>query len=150
MSDILTTQLKADTAMFGKARDMGVKGVAVSCIVSERSLSENYQQLNLSIIVVDRFQRPPKANDEKGDVGTNYLAVATAKFAQMLDTLRNSGTTPDRIPKTGENNFRGGLVERSGDYWLFAAFSGGSEYQDVEIASTGIEKLKEFRPFDYS
>jgi len=43
--------------------------------------------------------------------GTNFLAIACAKAAEMADTLENSGTA-NRPPMIGEFGWRGGLIAR--------------------------------------
>jgi len=148
MNDILSTQLGAIAAMFSKAREIGSRGVALACIMPAKSAGQSGQQMNPSIIIVDRFQREPYS--DSGDNGTNYLAVVMSKFAEMMDTHQNSGTTMGLTPKKGELNLIGGIVEKSGDSLIFAAFSGGAPNDDVAVAWAGIEELRKFRPFDYS
>ncbi|EKD52720.1 MAG: hypothetical protein ACD_61C00265G0006 [uncultured bacterium] len=87
------------------------------------------------------FQRKSRG---EGDKGTNYFGIAMEKLAVMMANHKNSGyLTGDDEPKNGESRFRGGLVSDIGKYTVYVGFSGGTEDQDVEIATTGLEMMKQ-------
>ena len=71
---------------------------------------------------------------------SNVLAVAYCKAAEMADTLVNSGSKI-RPKRNGENGFKGGVIAKVTDGYVFAAFSGAKAEEDVAIAQAGLEVL---------
>jgi len=98
---------------------------------------------NPALVVVDDFQRGRKPDGDENDHGANYAAVSFSKFAEMMETRANSGTTKDRPPKKGEFGYRGGVILEEGEIIMFAFFSGGSEDEDVAVASAAILTLRD-------
>ena len=89
------------------------------------------------MIVVGRYKDDPTATDK----GSNLLAIAYAKAAEMADTHQDSGSGI-RPPMTGEYGWKGGvIVHGKAGYWI-AAFSGGKSEDDVAISREGMSKLQ--------
>ena len=89
------------------------------------------------MIVVGRYKDAPTATDK----GSNLLAIAYAKAAEMADTLKDSGSGV-RPPMTGEFGWNGGVIARGRAGYLIAAFSGGKSDDDAEISRQGLSQLK--------
>jgi uncharacterized protein GlcG (DUF336 family) len=70
----------------------------------------------------------------------NYLAIAYSKAAEMADTHKNSGNA-GREPMHGEFGYQGGVLQKAGDGYIMAVFSGATGEQDEAIARTGLEYL---------
>jgi hypothetical protein len=68
----------------------------------------------------------------------NFLAVAYSKAGEMVDTLKNSGTS-DRTPLLGEFNFIGGVIEKVSNGYVLAVFSGATGEEDTVVAKLGLE-----------
>ena len=75
------------------------------------------------------------------DKGSNLLAIAYAKAAEMADTLKDSGSRV-RPPMTGEYGWNGGVIVHGKRRYLIAAFSGGKDQDDVSISRTGVAVLE--------
>jgi hypothetical protein len=120
-------------AMKAKAQRMGVGGVAVVAYFE----GDTIQSWSSKMIVVGRYKDLPTATDK----GSNLLAIAYAKAAEMADTLKDSGTGV-RPPMTGEFGWNGGVIARGKKGYLIAAFSGGKSDDDAEISREGLSKLK--------
>jgi hypothetical protein len=58
----------------------------------------------------------------------------------MADTLKNSGSQV-RPPMTGEFGWEGGVISRTTDGYLIAAFSGGQSSDDVNISHAGVAQI---------
>lgn len=71
----------------------------------------------------------------------NYLAVANSKIAEMAETFKDSGSKV-REPLIGETGWRGGLIKKVASGYLLAAFSGGSEDQDVVVSEAGLQGME--------
>jgi len=122
-------------AMRREAAAMYIQGVAVALVWTMQTTVE----WDPTIRLVGRFYRGPKPENGPEDIGTNYATVAPAKLFQMLRTGKPSGQTPIK----GENSYRGGdLVDLGEGNMLFAAFSGGTEDQDLQIARAGLVVMK--------
>ncbi len=84
--------------------------------------------------VVGKLERlPDKANRGDEDEGTNYATFALGKLFYSLRTGRNSQN--QEPVRRGESQARGALIARR----IATSFSGGTEVQDVDIASAGIQ-----------
>jgi type 1 glutamine amidotransferase len=126
----------ADTAlatMTKKAADLKINGVAVVAYFD----GESIQSWTSKMIVVGHVKKEPTATDK----GSNLLAIAYAKAAEMADTLKNSGSKI-RPPMTGEFGWEGGVIARGKSGYIIAAFSGGQSSDDVQVSRAGLEVLK--------
>ena len=135
LSDLLIWRNYALRAMVLHAKALGVnKGVA---FVSVQHL--NGQTLTIECAVVNNtFQRECHGWDDKG---SNYFGIALEKLAVMVSTDLNSGFVPPEKLKNGESPYRGGLVRKVGGYFVYTGFSGGTQDEDVEIATAGMDLL---------
>ncbi len=94
----------------------------------------------VAFTIVGSLERDPDP-DEEADIGTNYFGVAMSKLAYMLSTRQDSGSQ-DRPIKFGEVSYRGGLrVTTEEGSGIYVGYSGGTEDQDVQIASKGLSTL---------
>ena len=130
-------------AMEAKAREMGLVGVA-GVLVLERRRDDRHWRPQLwspLLCVVDAYARPA-APESRGidDTGTNYAAVVFAKLAEMVYSLMNSGESKEP-PQKGTFGWPGGVCVVKDSVYLFAAFSGGTGEQDVEVAQVGMRVL---------
>jgi len=125
-------------AMVDKAVELGVNGAGgVLSLHVSQILQGTFSP---ELFVVGDFTRGPK----DGDDGASFLAVALTKMAEMLDTLRDSGTTRGGKPLKGELDYRGGIARdlKEGNY-VFLFFSGGTADEDVEISEAGFKAFME-------
>lgn len=118
-------------AMLARAQTLGVtRGVAALCL---HEIGDKHHRIVWA--VNGEIERDPDPTREN-DTGSNYLAIVLAKIAQMESTHQDSGTQ-ERAAKFGEAPYRGGVQTKYPTGWFFAAYSGGTEDQDVEIAAAG-------------
>jgi hypothetical protein len=141
MSNDFFRDLQEDAlrAMKKKAKDLDIhRGVAITFIYVESPADFHEPSWTR---VEGKHSRDPDPTRE-GDTGANYLAVAFVKLAVSFATGMSSGNPV--IPlRFGELSLRGCLTDFSETgYRIFAAFSGGTEDQDVEIAQAGLNFLK--------
>ena len=120
-------------AMRARADELKIGGAAVVAYFE----GETIQAWSSKMIVVGKYKNDPKADDK----GSNLLAIAYAKAAEMADTHKDSGNLT-RPPMTGEFNWNGGVIARSKTGYIIAAFSGGKSEEDVEVSRAGLAKLK--------
>lgn len=73
--------------------------------------------------------------------GSNLLAIASSKAAEMADTFQNSGSGV-REPLKGEFGYQGGVIEKVESGYVLAVFSGASGEQDVAVSQAGLTYLK--------
>ena len=118
-------------AMRKRADELKVKGVAVVAYFD----GEKVESWSSKMEVVGRLKDEPS-----GQKGSNLLAVAYAKAAEMADTLKNSGSQV-RPPMTGEFGWEGGVIVRAKTGYLIAAFSGGEGVQDVAVSRAGVAQI---------
>jgi hypothetical protein len=126
----------ANAALVGmrqRAAELGISGVAVVAYFEGDSI----QSWSSKMIVVGRMKDNPSATDK----GSNLLAIAYSKAAEMADTLKDSGSQV-RPPMTGEFGWAGGVILRGKTGYLIAAFSGGKSEDDVKVSRAGAEVLK--------
>jgi uncharacterized protein GlcG (DUF336 family) len=88
------------------------------------------------MLVVGSMTKPASQNNK----GSNLLAIAYAKSAEMASTLKDSGSGIRPI-LTGELGWQGGVVAKAKAGILIAAFSGGRSEQDVQVSKAGLEIL---------
>ncbi len=97
--------------------------------------SETEQFISMVLLdVIGKIERQPdKENRGDDDEGTNYGAFAIGKLFYSLRTGENS---QNKQPvRRGESQARGALIARR----IAASFSGGTEVQDVDISSAGMQ-----------
>jgi hypothetical protein len=126
----------ANAALLGmrqRAAELGISGVAVVAYFEGDSI----QSWSSKMIVVGRMKDNPSATDK----GSNLLAIAYSKAAEMADTLKDSGSQA-RPTMTGEVGWTGGVIVRGETGYLIAAFSGGKSEDDVKVSRAGVEVLK--------
>lgn len=124
---------KALLAMKKHAEELKIKGVAVVAY----SEGDTIKSWSSKMLVVGNLTAAPSP---KSPAGSNYLAIAYAKAAEMASTLMDSGSQV-RPPMTGETGWKGGVVTRAKTGLLFAAFSGGPSEDDVKVSRVGLEVL---------
>ncbi len=136
-----TTLYEALQGMERTAQSLQVQGVAVVMACHNANVTTGKSDLLPHFRVVGRFERPPEP-ETRGltDTGTNYLAIAWSKVAEMVSTQADSGSAY-RAERNGECGYQGGLVRQRGEWTYFVAFSGGSESQDLQIAQVGMDVL---------
>lgn len=119
-------------AMKAKAATLKVGGVAVVAYFD----GDRVESWSSRMLVVDRLKDEPSSTQK----GSNLLGIAYAKAAEMADTLKNSGSQV-RPPMTGEFGWEGGVITRTTNGYLIAAFSGGQSSDDVEISHAGVAQI---------
>lgn len=113
------------------------RGVAVIFVKKDH---EQFPALRIKVIqTCERLPDPHNRGPE--DSGSNYFGIAMEKVAFMLSTSADSGMRVRHLRK-GESPHRGGLAFRYSDLYIYIAFSGGSEDQDVEISEAAARFLK--------
>jgi hypothetical protein len=126
----------ANAALLGmrqRAGELGISGVAVVAYFEGDSI----QSWSSKMTVVGRMKDNPSPTDK----GSNLLAIAYAKAAEMADTLKDSGSQM-RPAMTGEFGWTGGVILHGKTGYLIAAFSGGKSEDDVKVSRAGVEVLK--------
>jgi hypothetical protein len=120
-------------AMQQRAKELNIGGVAVVAYCEGNSI----QSWDSKMVIVGRMKNPPTATDP----GSNLLAIAYSKAAEMADTLQDSGNHA-RPPMTGEFGWTGGVIARGKSGYVIAAFSGGKSEDDVQVSRSGLSLLK--------
>ncbi len=116
-----------------RAGELGIQGVAVIAY-AKGSTVESWSS---KMLVVGHLRVEPTATDK----GSNLLAIAYAKAAEMADTLKDSGSQV-RPPLTGELGWTGGVIARSRNGYVIGAFSGGKSEDDVQVSHAGVDALQ--------
>ncbi len=119
-------------AMKQRATELGIGGVAVVAWFEGDSI----RSWTSKMIVVGRLKDEPSA----GNRGSNLLAIAYSKAAEMADTLKPSGSGV-RPAMTGEFGWPGGFIIRGKSGYCIAAFSGGKSEDDVQVSKAGAGAL---------
>jgi hypothetical protein len=122
---------KALLAMKQRAEELKIKGAAVVAYVPGNDVNS----WSSKMLVVGHFKTQSSTNDP----GSNLLAIAYSKAAEMADTLKPSGSTPGRTPMKGEFGWQGGWIVQGKTGHIIAAFSGGKSEDDVKVSKTGLE-----------
>jgi hypothetical protein len=138
LQDIRVLEDAALAAMAAKVEALHVKGVAAVAIAPPDQPETFY----FGARICGRFERPPDPSRGENDKGTNFFSIVFTKLAEMVATRRNSGESPERILKKGEFGYKGGLISEINGLTIMAAFSGGSESEDLEISRAGIAALQ--------
>jgi len=120
-------------AMRKRAVELNIGGVAVVATFE----GEKIEGWTSKMAVVGRMKDEPSAAGK----GSNLLAIAYAKAAEMADTLKDSGSQV-RPPLTGEFGWSGGVIVPGRSGYLIAAFSGGKSEDDVKVSQVGVAVLK--------
>ncbi len=124
---------KALLAMKKRAEELKIKGVAVVACSQGRTV----KSWSSKMLVVGNLTAGPSL---KSLTGSNFLAIAYAKAAEMASTRTDSGSQVRPLLK-GENGWKGGVVTRGKTGLLIAAFSGGPSEDDVKVSRAGLEVL---------
>lgn len=119
-------------AMKARAEELKINGVAVIAYAE----GETVNAWSSKMVVVGTLKTPASEKDP----GSNLLAIAYSKAAEMADTLKASGSGV-RKPMKGEFGWQGGLVQRWRSGYLIAAFSGGKSEDDVKVSQAGLDVL---------
>ena len=114
-------------AMAKEATARQMKGVAVIAFVPGDATRSWASQMR----VVDAFVLGQ----------ANVLGIAYAKMSEMADTLENSGSGK-RPPHHGELGYKGGAIRKVPGGHLLAAFSGGKDTDDLDVANLGLDLLE--------
>jgi hypothetical protein len=120
-------------AMKSRAEALHITGVAVVAFAE----GENVASWSSKMLVVGNMSKPPSQNDK----GSNLLAIAYAKAAEMAATLKDSGSGIRPI-LTGELGWQGGVVSKGKSGIVIAAFSGGRSEDDVQVSRAGLAVLE--------
>jgi hypothetical protein len=120
--------------MKAKAEELKIGGAAVLACFEGDSI----QSWSSKMLVAGRMKDEQTATDK----GSNLLAIAYAKAAEMADTLKDSGSEV-RPPMTGEFGWEGGVIVSIKGGHIIAAFSGGKSEDDVAVSRTGAAKIIE-------
>jgi hypothetical protein len=121
---------KALMAMKLRAEELHIKGVGLVAYVP----GDDVTGWSSKMIVVGHLKTSSSTNDP----GSNLLAIAYSKAAEMADTLKPSGSGV-RAPMKGEFGWQGGWIVLGRTGHLIAAFSGGKSEDDVKVSKTGLE-----------
>jgi hypothetical protein len=77
------------------------------------------------------------------DAKNNLLGIASTKASEMADTHLDSGSGMREI-YSGELGYKGGLIKKVKSGYILAVFSGGKSEQDLEVAKTGLDRLRKY------
>jgi hypothetical protein len=119
-------------AMKARAEELKIKGVAVIAYAEGETVSS----WSSKMVVVGTLKTPVSEKDQ----GSNLLAIAYSKAAEMADTLKASGSGV-RKPMKGEFGWQGGVIQKGKTGYLIAAFSGGKSEDDVKVSQAGLDLL---------
>ena len=140
-SDVRVTSASFDTsagaalqAMKARAEELKIGGAAVLAYFE----GDKIESWSSKMLVVGRMKDEQTATDK----GSNLLAIAYAKAAEMADTLKDSGSKV-RPPMTGEFGWEGGVIVRVKTGYIIAAFSGGKSEDDVAVSRAGAARMME-------
>ena len=119
-------------AMTRRAEELKIKGAALVAFIE----GETTQSWSSKMVVVGTMKNAPTEKNK----GSNLLAIAYAKAAEMAETLKDSGHA-GRPPMTGETGWEGGLIQKVTGGYLIAAFSGGPSESDLKVSRAGLDAL---------
>lgn len=122
--------------MKNKAEEIGIIGVALISYIDNSSSDKWISKMQ----IVNSMKLLPEKDNENRKFGVNLIAIAYSKAAEMVDTLKNSGTGL-RKPMKGEFGYKGGLIKKLKAGYILIAFSGGSEEEDLVVSMTALEYL---------
>lgn len=138
MKNLYSLKRTALYAMLGAAEAKGVvNGVAGICIRKDGADTTSVMWKQIG-----RIDRDPREGETMAQA-TNYLLGGLAKYAQSVRTGMNSGQQVGD-PKRGENNLRGCLIEKIGQYTVWTFFSGHPDQdEDNVIADLGKDVIRQ-------
>lgn len=119
------------------------------CLVVMEAIARKYSEKGVAVISFVPGEQTASWNSRMRVVGTlstethNFLAVASAKSAEMALTLENSGSGI-RPPLVGELGYKGGVIKKVKCGYLIASFSGAPAEIDAEISKAGVDFLFAF------
>ncbi len=119
-------------AMTRRAEELKITGVAVVAFIP----GDATRSWSSKMAVVGTMTNPPTAANR----GNNLLAIAYTKAAEMAATLKDSGHA-GRPPMTGETGWEGGLIRKTANGYVLAAFSGGPSADDLKASQAGLDVL---------
>lgn len=79
-----------------------------------------------------------RASSSDSNVFYNFPSIVSEKLWQMVRTGKASGPEGAIAEET---TYRGGIVVKWGDFYVFIAFSGAKESVDVQISKAGAKAL---------
>lgn len=123
---------RALQAMTKRAEELKVKGAAVVAYFEGESITS----WSSKMAVVGSMKNAPSEKNR----GSNLLAIAYSKAAEMAETLKDSGSA-GRPPMTGETGWQGGLIRKVAGGYVIAAFSGGPAESDLKVSKAGLDIL---------
>jgi hypothetical protein len=123
---------RALEAMTRRAGELKIKGVALVAYIP----GDTTKTWSSKMTVVGTMTNPPNEKNK----GSNLLAIAYAKAAEMADTHKDSGSA-GRLSMTGENGWQGGVIAKTRTGYVLAAFSGGPGEDDVKVSQAGVAAL---------
>jgi hypothetical protein len=130
-----TFEVVADSALVAmsqRAAALKITGVAVVAYIA----GDTTRSWSSKMVVVGKMKEAPTEKNR----GSNLLAIAYAKAAEMAETLKDSGQA-GRPPMTGETGWQGGLIKQGRTGYLIAAFSGGPSAADLKVSQAGLDVL---------
>lgn len=119
-------------AMKARAEELKIGGAAVLAYFD----GDKIEAWDSKMLVVGRMKDDQTATDK----GSNLIAIAYAKAAEMADTLKDSGSKV-RPPMTGEFGWEGGVIVHVKTGYIIAAFSGGKSEDDVQVSRAGAASI---------
>jgi hypothetical protein len=123
---------QALAVMTQRAEELNIQGVALVAFIE----GDTTTSWSSKMVVVGRVANEPRGENR----GSNLLAIAYTKAAEMAVTLKDSGHA-GRPPMTGETGWEGGLIRKGKHGYLLAAFSGGPSADDLKVSQAGLEVL---------
>ena len=119
-------------AMTKRAEELKIHGAAVVAYIE----GDTTKSWSSKMVVVGAMKDAPTEKNR----GSNLLAIAYSKAAEMAETLKNSGNA-GRPPMTGETGWQGGLIKKCRTGYLISAFSGGPSESDLKVSQAGLDVL---------
>ena len=123
---------RALQAMTKRAEELKIKGAAVVAYFEGEAITSWSSRM----AVVGTMKNAPTDKNR----GSNLLAIAYSKAAEMAETLKDSGSA-GRPPMTGETGWQGGLIRKVAGGYVIAAFSGGPAESDLKVSRAGLDIL---------
>ncbi|HYQ57980.1 MAG TPA: hypothetical protein VEP89_11620 [Draconibacterium sp.] len=117
------------TLMAKKAEEESIAGVALIAFIPGDKTESWISKMKVAGMLADGR--------------ANYLAIASAKAAEMAVTLEDSGDS-ERRSIDGELGYKGGAIAKVNSGYLVAAFSGGTGQQDYDLSKLALEWFTEF------
>ena len=130
-----TFEVVADSALVAMAQRAAALKIAGAAVVAYIE-GDTTRGWSSKMVVVGKLKDAPTGKNR----GSNLLAIAYAKAAEMAETLKDSGQA-GRPPMTGETGWQGGLIRKCRTGYLIAAFSGGPSEDDLKVSQAGLDVL---------